>query len=146
MEYKEDFSQAKEALEFFLNEMNKLELFYAFPITQGLKERKNVTELKNEWKKKICDLFDLYSIEHPEDFYRHLSFPVTYDLSRDSIGTIENIKGEIVIPYKQISSVTGRDRTEEDMRFYMKKEEGNWKIIKLTYFDKRKSRWIKGEI
>lgn len=146
MEYKEDFSQAKEALVFFLNEMNKLESFYENPISQGLEEGRNVTALENERKQKICDLFDLYSIEHPEGFYRHLSFPVTYDLSRDSIGIIENIKGEIVIPYKQIFSVTGKDRTEEDMRFYMKKVDDKWKINKLTYFDKRKNKWIKGEI
>jgi len=143
MNNNEELLQAKGVLESFINEMKELESYYENLISKGVEEGKNVKELETDWINKVSDLYDQYLIEHTNAFYRPLSYPVTYDLSRDEITSLEKEKNMVLIHYKQITGITEKDKTEQKMIFYLKKIEGKYKIEKLTYFDFFKKKWLK---
>lgn len=138
-----DLLQAKAVLESFLNEMKELESYYHDLIYRDLKEGKSVTELEKVWNRKVSNLYDQYLVEQPSNFYRPLRYPVTYDLSRDDITLLEKEKNKVLIHYTQITGVTEKDRTKQEMIFYLKIVEGKYKIEKLTYLDFFKKKWVK---
>lgn len=143
MDNNEDLLQAKGVLESFINEMKELESYYENLISKGVEEGKNVSELETAWISKVSNLYDQYLVEHTNNFNRPLSYPVTYDLSRDEITSLEKEKNMVLIHYTQITGVTEKDRTKQEMIFYLKKVEGKYKIEKLTYLDFFKKKWVK---